>query len=65
MRHRELVKTNMPGMVKDPRQGVILNTDMSGYLHILALRQASKREQEFRTVIDGLLARIENLENAR
>jgi hypothetical protein len=64
-RPHNLVKTTIPGLVRDLNSGAILNTDLSKFERIKAARQAALRAkdeaQAVRRELDALWAEIKVL----
>lgn len=60
-----LEKTNTPGLARDPKTGMLVNTNMGEYDQIKARMKAKKEEQELRRRIEVLEAQVAELMRAR
>jgi len=47
-------KTNAPGLVKDPKKGLVINTNVGEYENILAARKKKSCDEELKMAVKEL-----------
>ena len=57
----DLVKTSVPGLLKDKKNGMIINKNEAEYQRVLAGRQKNKELQFMRREIDTLKIQVQML----
>lgn len=56
------VKTNVPGLVKDQRSGVVINNNSEQYNSVLAARVKAKEMREIKNNISKLQRTVEEIQ---
>lgn len=61
---KTLIPTNVPGLYKNTRTGVIVNTNIGDYQKVVALRKKKKMDEQFKEEFYNLKNDVANLQSS-